>query len=117
MRSQKEKTMTMIPQQLADLLYVGSGATQMHAILACAMGRDPLTTARFVGKATVTSDGYIQCDFVDHDGTGRRSAFVGSYGELEANLQSLVIQHLGLGQDELQQATTLIESWIGTDYR
>ena len=105
-----------MPQALADKLYHGSGATQTHAIIACALGRDPMTTAKFVGKAIVTSDGFIQCDFIDHDGQGRRGAFVGSWGELEINLAGL-IQHLGLGPAELQQLTKLVESWVGTDYR
>lgn len=107
--------MTM-DQGLADLLYVGSGATQTHAILACAMGRDPLTTAKFVGKATVTSDGFIMCDFVDHDGQGRRGAFVGSMAELDANLIQLA-QHFNLGDAELQQMRELVKGWIATDYR
>lgn len=105
-----------MPEALADLLYVGSGATQTHAIIACALDRDPMTTARFVGKATITSDGFIQCDFVDHDGQGRRGAFVGSWGELEANLIDL-IHHLELGEPELAHLRALVKSWVGTDYR
>lgn len=101
---------------LADLLYVGSGATQTHAIIACALGRDPMTTAKFLGKATVTSDGFIMCDFVDHDGQGRRGAFAGTMVELDDNLIGL-IKHLNLGEHELTQLRALIDSWIATDYR
>ena len=103
-------------QGLQDKLWAGSGATQTHAILACAMGREPMTTAKFVGKATVTSDGFVMCDFVDHDGQGRRGAFIGSWDELQANLVGL-IAHLGLGEAELAELNTLVRSWVGTDYR
>lgn len=105
-----------MPTALADKLFVGSGITQTHAIIACALDRDPMTTARFVGKATITSDGFVQCDFVDHDGQGRRGAFVGSWMELDNNLQGL-IHHLELGEPELAQLRELIKGWVGTDYR
>lgn len=107
--------MTM-PEGLANKIWEGSGATQTHAIIACALGRDPMTTARFVGKATITSDGFIMCDFIDHDGQGRRGAFVGSWGELEANLIQLA-RLLGLTTQEHHQVVELVESWVGKDYR
>ncbi len=103
-------------EDLATRIYEGSGPTQTHAILAAAMGREPLTTARYVGRAVCTSDGYLMCSFVGEDGDHHMGAFVGSYGDLEQNLIRLG-KHLGLTAEEKLELGDLVDGWIATDYR
>jgi hypothetical protein len=86
---------------------------QTHAIIAAMLDREPNTTARYVGKATITSDGFCMCSFVGADGIGHSNAFVGSWEEVEDNLQ-LVAEDLSIPEDETRE---LVRNWIAQDYR
>jgi hypothetical protein len=106
----------MATKTLADRLYDVPTGPQFHAILAALVGREPQTTAAYVGKATVTSDGYAMCAFRDGDGDCHHGAFVGSMADIERNIDG-VAQHLELAGPELAELWALLDGWIATDYR
>ena len=56
-----------------------SEPTRAGCILRCAAGQDPLDgdTRQFHGKACITSDGFLLCDFTDSHGNFHMGAFVG----------------------------------------
>lgn len=70
----------------------------------------------FVGKATITSDGFIMCDFRDRNGVYRPGAFVGSVSDLEDNIVGLAA-YLNLPADYRAELGMAIHGWIGHDYR
>lgn len=93
--------------------------TRFGAILACASERyydAAPATPRFVGRASVTSDGFVMCNFVDQRGNGHRGAFVGAIADLNANVSGLA-DHLALNDAERLALGALISRWIGADYR
>ena len=71
---------------------------------------------RFSGKASVTSDGYVMCDFTDNRGEFHPGAFVGSMTDLTDNVNRLKT-HLHLGNTDQQKLDALVASWIGSDWR
>lgn len=91
--------------------------TRFGAIIKCVFGK---TTGkdipRFVGKAIVTSDGFVQCNFVSSDGAMRHGAFVGDVRDLEKNTADLIV-HLELTDEEKKVFLGLMSQWIATDYR
>lgn len=89
--------------------------TQFGAIIACAASVDRDATPRFVGKAIVTSDGFVMCDFVDRNGNCHYGAFVGASTDLTGNVTGLT-SHLKLSSDDAAALRDLIRGWIGTDY-
>lgn len=93
-----------------------TAGTQFGAIIRCALSRDMEATPRFVGKASVTSDGFVMCDFVDRNGTYRHGAFVGAFGDLTGNLSGLS-DHLKLDTMERDEFRNVIKAWVGTDWR
>lgn len=101
---------------LADRLYDTPTGGQFHAIIAAILGRDPKTTAKFVGKASVTSDGFVMCSFVDPDGWHHHGAFVCAYSDLDRNIGGLK-DHLDLTTAERVELDRLLLDWIDTDYR
>jgi hypothetical protein len=87
-----------------------------HAIIAVALDAERDVTPRFEGKAVVTSDGFVQCNFVSRSGEKRYSAFVGDVRELNANVEGL-IKHLQLVPIDAEAFTGMMADWIGTDWR
>lgn len=98
---------------LNERIYTQRVSPHFHAMLAAMLGREPLTSAKYVGKATVTSDGFIMCGFEDADGDYHHGAFVAGYSEVERNMVGLA-KHLKVKEDKL---LALLRSWIATDYR
>jgi hypothetical protein len=94
--------------------------SQTGAIVACALGI-AMPAPRFTSKAIVTSDGYVQANFVDRDGTTRHSAFVGSVDELQVNLSHAITflqRTIDLSTEDSEELIDLvIPGWIATDYR
>jgi hypothetical protein len=94
--------------------------SQIGAIVACALGVE-IPAPRFTSKAIVTSDGYLQANFVGSDGISRHSAFVGSYDDLLDNLRSVqgfLRKELKLSEDTLGLLWDAVAyRWIATDYR
>ena len=95
--------------------------SQFGAILQCAIdlgvpGHPKRNAPAFLNRATVTSDGFVCCDFVDRDGRYRIGAFVGSYADLERNITGLTF-HLHLGEADTAAVRKTLGGWIATDYR
>jgi hypothetical protein len=94
--------------------YAATRGTQFGAIYCCAFNR-PTSNPRFHGKATVTSDGFVTCDFTDRNGERHHGAFVGSVGDLRRNVAGLAA-HLRLSDADRVELETGINQWIGVDY-
>ena len=93
--------------------------TRLGAILSCALNplRDSAPDCpRFVGRAVVTSDGYLMCSFVDKDGYGHNHALAGSMVDLDANISGLA-RHLQLNDEDRISLECAIRLWIVADYR
>jgi len=98
-----------------DLAIAATEGSQFGAILHCALGRDKPAPC-FHGKAIVTSDGFVQCNFTDSNGNARHMAFVGSAEDLARNGAGLA-RHLLLGSEATEELRQALQSWIATDYR
>ena len=99
-----------------DKAIAATRGTQLGAVIECALDRGRAKLPRFEGKAIVTSDGYLQCDFVDKTGAGHHGAFIGHVSELSNNVEGLA-KHLKLVPAQHNELTADIAAWIGTDYR
>lgn len=103
----------LMEQQYADRLFDAMCHPKTHAIIACMLGREARTAQKFVGRAIITSDGFCQCNFVDGAGTEHHQAFVGSWDEVEENIQ-LVAEDLSIPEE---QTAAALKGWIGIDYQ
>ncbi len=93
--------------------------SQLGAIVACALGVEQPAPC-FTSKAIITSDGFVQANFIDSQGVTRHSAFIGSYDSLLETLRDVceLLQPDIINDD---QAGVLFNAvaydWIVTDYR
>lgn len=94
---------------------VASRGTRTGAILACAAGVEH-PAPHFVGKASVTSDGFLMCDFVDREDGYHHGAFVGSASDLDSNIDGLA-RFLRFSREDSVALRALIARWTATDYR
>lgn len=100
-----------------DKVIEASDATQTGAILRCALNRNCADRLpKFEGKAAITSDGFVMCNFVGEDGEHHMGAFVGSANDLMANIAKLSA-HCKLTPQEDLALNTAVEAWVSTDYR
>jgi hypothetical protein len=90
--------------------------SQLGAILLAAFGRTPDAPPYFVGKASITSDGFIMCAFTARDGRHHHGAFVGGVDDLERNVRGLAA-HLKLSALDRSLLFKALRSWLDTDYR
>ena len=100
---------------LKDRIVSTSQGTKTGAIVACALGVST-PSPYFSGKASVTSDGFVMCNFVDSDDHMHWGAFVGSVDELDGNIAGLA-RHMCLTANEREQLLQAVTAWIGQDYR
>lgn len=104
-------------EALKTKILAATNGTQLGAILRCALGMDVgALHQHFVGKANVTSDGFLMCDFVDRGGSYRHGAFVGAISDLNRNIAGLGA-HLSLEPAQQAELDALAASWIGKDWR
>lgn len=101
---------------LQERLYELPCHPQTHAIIAAIIGTEPKTVQRYVGKAVVTSDGFVQCSFVDGDERYHNMAFIGSWETLMENMHG-VMAALELTATERLTVNQMIRDWIAVDYR
>jgi len=78
-----------------DKALIATRGTRLGAILDCAMNVGRAKLPRFEGRATISSDGCVHCNFVDKGGYGHVSAFIGSVDDLSRNVEGLA-EHLNL---------------------
>lgn len=94
----------------------GNGS-RLGSILICALNRNEEDNfPQFTGKAVITSDGYITCNFVGKDGRAHLGAFVGASEEWCANVRGLAA-HLKLSETERAELFQTMRDWIAVDYR
>lgn len=98
-------------------LHAATAGTRFGAMIDCAYGKNRDATPRFVGKATITSDGFLMWSFVDRHGEGHSGAFSGGYGDYVDNMHGLA-RHLDLKpRDEMADFYAAMKAAIGQDYR
>ncbi len=93
-----------------------SKGSQLGAIIRCAYGIERDAMPRFEGKASVTSDGYVMCNFVARNGDHHMGAFVGDMADFERNVEGIA-KHCALDADERKAFLATMRGWIGTDWR
>jgi hypothetical protein len=100
-----------------DKAVAATRGTKTGAILRCALGvaSEP-GEAFFTGKASVTSDGFVMCNFTGVNGEHHMGAFVGDVSQLNANVEGLA-RHLKLNAADKAELLDVIQQWIGIDYR
>lgn len=101
-----------------DRLISATRDTQLGAIARCALaygGVDDVAPC-YVGKASITSDGFVMCSFTDTHGRHHMGAFVGDVRDLEHNVQG-VADHLSLTPEERAAWFRAVRYWIAQDYR
>lgn len=99
-----------------DRLLAATNGSRLGAIARCALGRNADESyPAFTGKASVTSDGFIMCDFVDREGTPHMGAFVGAVDDLRTNVLG-VAAHLKLTEAERAAWFKVVQEWIAIDY-
>ena len=91
--------------------------SRLGAILVAALGRsERLQGRRIVGRASITSDGYVMVDFVDSHGRYHFKAFICSVEDLTRNLRGLS-DMLKLSDAERIEMFDEVRKWIDVDYR
>lgn len=97
-----------------DKALAATRGSQFGAIIRCALGRDAgqTTGPRFVGKANITSDRFIMCNFIDSNGQFRHGAFVGAFDDLTRNYRGLS-DHLKLNDKDRAAFRRVLASWAG----
>jgi hypothetical protein len=113
--NEREPMTTTTITSWQDKALASTRGTKFGAILRVALGQTTGFT-RFVGKASITSDGFVMCDFVDKDGEGHHGAFVGEVSDLDRNVEGLA-KHLTLNSDDHNALTAAVANWIGKDWR
>ena len=104
------------PDWINDLRAATQG-TKFGAILACASNWPVAKgTPAFDGRATLTSDGMLLCDFLDTCGSRHSGAFVGSFADLCRNLAG-VAAHLALTAGDREKLAKVSSRWITYSYR
>jgi hypothetical protein len=94
----------------------GTHGTQSGAILRLAFGQNDDQCPRYEGKASVTSDGYLMCNFVDKDGDLHWGAFVGDVAGL-ARMHANVTRHFKLTAPQSVELGDAIDDWAGSGWR
>jgi hypothetical protein len=99
-----------------DRLLSATKGTQTGAIAKCVLGRNVAQGLRqYLGKASITSDGFVMCSFVDSAGQEHMGAFVGSVDDLRRNVIG-VADHLKLSDEEREAWYRACRAWIASDY-
>lgn len=74
---------------------------------------------KFIGQASITSDGFVLCGFQGRDGQYRGGAFVGSFADLVTNWRGLAdyLQSQGMKDEQREAMFKALRDWIHVDYR
>jgi hypothetical protein len=71
---------------------------------------------RYVGTASIMSDGFLICSYVDAHGNYHSGAFIGSVEDLEQNIVRFP-QHIRMTLEERKAFYRIMRKWISLDYR
>jgi hypothetical protein len=97
-----------------DRAKAATKGSQLGAMLRAALG-ETIPAPCFTGKAVITSDAFVMCNFLGSDGRAHHGAFVGSARDLARNISGLAA-HLKLTDEEKKEMLTTFREWIATDY-
>jgi hypothetical protein len=87
--------------------------TQFGTILLNALNRNQNGAfPQFHGRASLTVDGYVLCNFTDRDGHLHHGAFMGELADVVRNTDDLAA-HLHLSDEERASLRGVIERWLG----
>lgn len=90
--------------------------TQLGAILAVAYHVTGRSAPAFCGEATITSDGFVTCDYISADEQFHHGAIICDVADLERNLLGLS-KHLKLDSVERTALLATVQAWIAFDHR
>lgn len=90
--------------------------THEGRIVLAAIGKEPSNPPYFRGRANITSDGMVLCDFVSADGVYHHDDVVGTDSDLVRNMVALA-SFSGLNDDEKIEFLALVNDWIAVDNR
>ncbi len=90
--------------------------TRLGAVVLAAIGRRPDNPPYLSGRATITSDGLLMCDFTSKDGVFHPGALVGDDEDFARNLLGLC-NHCQLSNDEKTEFLARVNHWIEFDHR
>jgi hypothetical protein len=90
--------------------------TKLGRILLAVLRKQRNSRPQFVGSATITSDGFVTCDFIDQHGQYHYGDFVCDVADLVHNFRGLA-EHLRLKDAEAEAMFQEVRNWIGRDYR
>lgn len=97
-------------------LLAATKGTQTGAIAKCVLERNlPKGRRQYLGTASITSDGFVMCDYVDAEGRMHMGAFVGDVDDLRRNVVG-VAAHLKLSEKDRSAWYQACRAWIAMDY-
>ena len=85
--------------------------SRFGAIVADALG-EKIPAPHFSGRPSITSDGYVMCNFVDGRGQGHMGAFIGSFADVQRNVVGLA-NHLKLSAEDRAEYAATLTRWLG----
>lgn len=94
---------------------LGQRRSLLGCIVLAALDKRPKMPPYFVGKATITADGFVMCDFLDFTGY-HIGALVCRDEEMVRNVVGLV-NHCNLSEEEKVDFLARVNHWIETDNR
>lgn len=93
-----------------------TAGTRFGAMIRCAYGVERDAQPRFIGRASITSDGFLMWSFVTASGEHKSGAFAGDAESYFANVVGL-IRHLNLTADDRAEFSCKMQEAIGADWR
>lgn len=103
------------PERWQEKLLRTARGMQTGAIVAAILGRD-IQQPKYVGKAVVTSDGFVMCNFITKNGESKHGALVSDVDGVCDNLRALV--HVcKLTSEQATEFYNIAKAWIAIDYR
>ena len=108
--------MTKATNPWQDTALAATRGSRLGAMLACALGRNPESGPRFIGRANISSDGYIFADFVDSREQYHFGALAGAASDLERNVKGLAA-HCNFSKSQTLELQAAVTKWIASDYR
>jgi hypothetical protein len=104
----------------------GGNQSQLGAMLIAILGRTPHAPPMFArylsdgtvvaGKAVITVDGFVLCDFIHKSGIYSHHAIVCNVSDMVRNFRGLA-DHLKLTDAERKEMFDEVKKWIERDYR
>jgi hypothetical protein len=88
--------------------------SKFGCMIMAALDRTPDEPPRFVGKPTITSDGFMMCAFVNRAGEHHHGAFAGAVADYRSNVAGLMA-HLDLNAADKADYLKTMQAWSGVE--